>query len=83
MIHTEPALLHALYRTGISKEAVNARAARLGLTNEFIKRCRLTGIRPSLRKCIKCDASFLSVAAMAVTNCFAGASSLSAFLSGF
>jgi hypothetical protein len=60
LIHTEPALLHALYRTGISKEAVNARAARLGLTNEFIKRCRLTGIRPSLRKCIKCDASFLS-----------------------
>jgi hypothetical protein len=60
LIHTEPTLLQALYCSGITKEVVNASAARLGLTNELIKRCRLTGTRPSLRTCIKCDASFLS-----------------------
>ena len=60
LIETELGLLNALYRDGVSKQLVSARAAKLGLTHEFIKRCRLTGTRPSLRKCIKCDASFLS-----------------------
>jgi len=60
LIDTEQRLLNALYRDGVSKQLVTARAAKLGLTQEFIKRCRLTGTRPSLRTCIKCDASFLS-----------------------
>jgi hypothetical protein len=60
LVEPETQLLDALYRNGVSKELVNARAAKLGLTQEFIKRCRLTGSRPGLRKCIKCEASFLS-----------------------
>ena len=60
LIEPEADLLNALYRSGVSKELVSARAAKLGLTQEFIKRCRLTGTRPSMRKCIKCEASFLS-----------------------
>jgi hypothetical protein len=60
LVHTERSLLDALYREGLTAEAVNARAGQLGLTTEFIKRCRLTGTQPSLRSCIKCDARFLS-----------------------
>jgi len=60
LIQAEPALLQELYSSGLTKEAVSARAARLGLTTEFIKRCRLTGVRPILRKCLKCDATFVS-----------------------
>ena len=60
LVHPEQDLLNALYRSGLSAEVVSARAARLGLTNEFIKRCRLTGTQPSLRLCIKCDVKFLS-----------------------
>jgi hypothetical protein len=59
-IDPDQELMRALYQGGMTTEAVNARAARLGLTSEFIKRCRLTGTRPSMRKCIKCDARFLS-----------------------
>jgi hypothetical protein len=60
LIDTEPHLLNALYRGGLSKQAVRVRAEQLGLTNEFIKGCRLTGTRPSVRTCVKCDARFLS-----------------------
>lgn len=60
LLDTEHELLNALYRSGLTAEVVSARAARLGLTNEFIKRCRLTGTQPSLRLCIKCDVKFLS-----------------------
>jgi hypothetical protein len=60
LVHTERSLLQALYRDGLTAEEVNVRAGQLGLTAEFIKRCRLTGTQPSLRNCIKCDARFLS-----------------------
>jgi hypothetical protein len=60
LVHTEHTLLDALYRSGLTAGVVNARAARLGLTHELIKRCRLTGTQPSLRQCIKCDMRFLS-----------------------
>lgn len=53
-------LLSALYREESSIEAVNARAAGMGLTSELIKRCRLIGTLPAMRKCIKCDVRFLS-----------------------
>jgi hypothetical protein len=60
LVHPEQHLLNALYRSGLTEETVNERAARLSLTNEFIKRCRLTGTRPGMRRCVKCDARFLS-----------------------
>jgi hypothetical protein len=60
LVDTEPALLKALYSSGLTEAVVNARAAKLGVTQEFIKRCRLAGTRPSVRTCIKCDARFLS-----------------------
>jgi uncharacterized paraquat-inducible protein A len=61
LVDPEPGLLNALYRTStLTKQAVNTRAEQLGLTSDFIKRCRLTGTRPSLRTCVKCDVRFLS-----------------------
>jgi hypothetical protein len=60
LVHPEQDLLNALYRSGVTVETVTARAARLSLTNEFIKRCRLTGTQPGMRRCVKCDARFLS-----------------------
>jgi uncharacterized paraquat-inducible protein A len=60
LVHPEQDLLNALYRSGLTAETVSARAARLSLTNEFIKRCRLTGTQPGMRRCVKCDARFLS-----------------------
>jgi hypothetical protein len=60
LVHPDQDLLNALYRSGVTVETVTARAARLSLTNEFIKRCRLTGTQPGMRRCVKCDARFLS-----------------------
>ena len=59
-MHPEQHLLSALYRDGMSVEEVNVRAARMGLTSEFIKRCRLTRTLPGMRMCIRCDVRFLS-----------------------
>ncbi len=52
--------LRALYSRGFSEKTVTERASRLGLTRDFIKRCRLAETRPAVRTCVKCDASFLS-----------------------
>ena len=60
LVHPERGLLDALYRWGMTAEAVSARAAELCLTNEVIKRSRLTGTVPSMRPCLECGARFLS-----------------------
>ena len=60
LVHPEPNLLDALYRSGLTAEAISARAAELCLTNEVIKRCRLTGTVPSMRPCLECGTRFLS-----------------------
>ena len=60
VVHPEQGLLKALHRNGMSPEAVNARAVRMGLTNELIKNSRLTGVLPEIRACVKCDVRFLS-----------------------
>ncbi len=52
--------LHALSKEGGGEAAIRSRAKALGLTNEFIKKCRLSGTQPALRGCMKCDAHFLS-----------------------
>jgi hypothetical protein len=62
-IPTDQDLLQALYRESASVEEVDARAARMGLTTDFVRRCRLTGTTPQMRTCVKCDARFLSVGA--------------------
>lgn len=59
-IDEESGALRALYGRGLTEKAVNDRAGKLGLTREFIKRCRLAGTRPAMRACVKCDAPFLS-----------------------
>lgn len=61
VVHADQALFSELNREGLSVEDVNARAARLGVTTELLKRCRLSGTLPQRRKCIKCDLPFLSV----------------------
>ena len=60
LVHPDRDLLDALYRSGLTAEAVSARAAQLCLTNDVIRRCRLTGTMPSMRHCLACDARFLS-----------------------
>ena len=40
--------------------SLRAQARALGMTNEFIKRCRLSGSRPAMRVCVMCGAQFLS-----------------------
>jgi hypothetical protein len=44
----------------VSEASVREHAHALGLTWGFIKQCRLSGSRPAMRTCIKCDARFLS-----------------------
>jgi len=60
IVSEEHTLLRELSSQGLSQEAVRARAGQIGLTNEFIRQCRLSGSRPAMRVCIKCDAFFLS-----------------------
>ncbi len=40
--------------------AMHTRAKQLGLTNGFIKQCRLSGTQAALRVCMNCSAHFLS-----------------------
>jgi hypothetical protein len=49
-----------LSMAGVDEETVKAHARDLGLSKDFIKKCRLTDSRPSMRKCMRCDAPFLS-----------------------
>jgi hypothetical protein len=53
-------LFHELSDRGVNEESVRAHARAIGITHEFIKECRLSGSRPAMRVCIKCDARFLS-----------------------
>lgn len=59
-MHPDQDLLQSLYRSGMTSEGIQARAAQLSLTSDFIKRCRLSRAQPDLRLCVKCDARFLS-----------------------
>jgi hypothetical protein len=54
------ARLRELSRQGVTHEAVRVRAGQIGLTREFIRRCRLAGSQPAMRACMKCDERFLS-----------------------
>lgn len=41
-------------------DMVLQRGRQLGITDRFIKECRLSGTRPAVRRCVKCDVGFLS-----------------------
>lgn len=53
-------LIGELARSGVSEASIRARGRALGMTWEFIKQCRLSGSRPAMRVCMRCDARFLS-----------------------
>jgi hypothetical protein len=57
----ETQVLHELSSRGVNEVAVRAHVRAIGVTNEFIKECRLSGSRPAMRVCIKCDMTFLSL----------------------
>ncbi len=57
------AMLEALAKEGLSEKAVRSRAAALGLTREFIAQCHLGGVDVLVRKCLVCDAPFVSLGA--------------------
>ncbi|MCA9583326.1 MAG: YheU family protein [Myxococcales bacterium] len=45
---------------GFSDGAIASRASAMGMTADFIKKCRLSESRPAMRTCVKCDTKFLS-----------------------
>jgi hypothetical protein len=49
-----------LTQAGLTSTDIRNRAAEIGLTNEFVKRLKLSGTRPAMRACLKCNAAFLS-----------------------
>jgi hypothetical protein len=61
MVEDEVALLSEMSRRGHPAAAVRARAARLGLTQQIVMRCRLAGSWPSMRECLACELRFLSM----------------------
>lgn len=46
--------------TGLSWKAIKRCGRELGMTDGFIKGCRLSGSQPAMRVCVRCDARFLS-----------------------
>lgn len=60
LIADDSAMFRELSRSGVNAAAVRAYARALGMTHAFIKECRLSGSRPAMRQCIRCDARFLS-----------------------
>jgi hypothetical protein len=52
--------LGALAPEGVTEALIRERARTLGLTKEFVKKCRRGGSRPAMRVCMKCDQRFLS-----------------------
>jgi hypothetical protein len=61
LVEDELALLRTMSDHGLSASAVRARAAHLGLTQQIVLRCRLAGNWPSMRRCLACEARFLSL----------------------
>jgi hypothetical protein len=61
MVENEVALLREMSQQGHPAAAVRARAARLGLTQQVVMRCRLAGSWPSMRECLQCEVRFLSM----------------------
>ena len=57
----ERALRRLSEAAGTNLAAVRKRAKTLGLTPRLVKNCRLAGTRPSMRECLRCDISFLSI----------------------
>ena len=55
------AMFMKLKNMGFSRNAVNDRARRLGLSDQFIKRCAIGDPDVGLRICLRCGERFLSV----------------------
>lgn len=60
LVADDTKLFDELAARGVSESLVREHARALGITDGFIKECRLSGSRPAMRTCIKCDAVFLS-----------------------
>lgn len=60
MVAGDTKQLRALAKEAGGEAAIRSRAKALGLTNDFVKKCRLGGHQPALRECMNCDATFLS-----------------------
>jgi hypothetical protein len=59
-LNDENLAVRELEKAGFPEEEVRERARELGLTKEFVKRCRLSGMRAGMRRCVNCDRLFLS-----------------------
>jgi hypothetical protein len=60
LVSDDSKLFRELSLRGVNEASIREHAHTLGMTKEFIKQCRLSGSRPAMRACIKCDATFLS-----------------------
>lgn len=55
------AMVKELSRLGFSRDAIVERAKVLGLTDNFVKQCRLAGVDIAVRTCLRCDETFASI----------------------
>ena len=60
MVADDRTRLGELARGELNEDSIRDHAHALGLTQDFIKQCRLSGSRPAMRGCIACDDRFLS-----------------------
>ena len=57
----QEATLRELAKAGFPRSVVLDRAGKLGLTSDLLKRHRLERLDVSVRRCLNCDETFLSL----------------------
>lgn len=59
-LEDQEATLHNLAKAGFTRQVVLDRAGQLGLSSDFIKKLRSSGVEVLVRRCLNCDEEFLS-----------------------
>ena len=54
-------MFEELGRVGFAKQAIIDRAGTLGLSASFVSKSRAGGVNPTVRRCLCCDQSFVSL----------------------
>jgi hypothetical protein len=56
----QQAMLGRLAKMGFCRKSVLKRASDLGITKDLVRQCGIGGATLSMRRCLSCDAMFLS-----------------------
>lgn len=54
-------MMKELTDAGFERRSILERMKYLGMTDDFIKQCNLTGVDVALRRCLRCDEFFASM----------------------